>query len=67
MSATMDVDHFSQYFNNAPVLYIEGRQFPIRVKIIVMSATMDVDHFSQYFNNAPVLYIEGHQFPIRVS
>lgn len=30
MSATMDVDHFSQYFNNAPVLYIEGRQFPIR-------------------------------------
>ncbi|KAL4232518.1 putative ATP-dependent RNA helicase dhx33 [Mactra antiquata] len=31
MSATMDVDHFSQYFNKAPVLYLEGRQFPIRV------------------------------------
>ncbi|KAH9519399.1 putative ATP-dependent RNA helicase dhx33 [Bulinus truncatus] len=31
MSATMDVDHFSQYFNKAPVLYLEGRQFPIQV------------------------------------
>ncbi|KAK6182959.1 hypothetical protein SNE40_010524 [Patella caerulea] len=31
MSATMDVDHFSRYFNNAPVLYLEGRQFPIQV------------------------------------
>ncbi|KAK3696103.1 hypothetical protein RRG08_061878 [Elysia crispata] len=31
MSATMDVDHFSKYFNNAPVLYLEGRQFPIQV------------------------------------
>lgn len=31
MSATMDVDHFSQYFNNAPVLYIEGRQFPVKL------------------------------------
>ena len=27
----MDVDHFSQYFNKAPVLYIEGRQFPVKV------------------------------------
>ncbi|XP_012941440.1 ATP-dependent RNA helicase DHX33 isoform X2 [Aplysia californica] len=31
MSATMDVDHFSRYFNKAPVLYLEGRQFPIQV------------------------------------
>ncbi|KAL3882385.1 hypothetical protein ACJMK2_028734 [Sinanodonta woodiana] len=31
MSATMDVDHFSKYFNNAPVLYLEGRQYPIQV------------------------------------
>jgi len=31
MSATMDVDHFSTYFNNAPVLYLEGRQFPVKV------------------------------------
>ncbi|XP_005988626.1 ATP-dependent RNA helicase DHX33 isoform X2 [Latimeria chalumnae] len=31
MSATMDVDQFSQYFNKAPVLYLEGRQHPIQI------------------------------------
>nr|XP_033778035.1 ATP-dependent RNA helicase DHX33 isoform X2 [Geotrypetes seraphini] len=31
MSATMDVDQFSQYFNSAPVLYLEGRQHPIQI------------------------------------
>lgn len=30
----MDVDHFSQYFNNAPVLYIEGRQFKVNVSVL---------------------------------
>ncbi|XP_055450247.1 ATP-dependent RNA helicase DHX33 isoform X2 [Psammomys obesus] len=30
MSATMDVDLFSQYFDGAPVLYLEGRQHPIQ-------------------------------------
>jgi len=33
MSATMDVDHFSKYFNNAPVLYIEGRQHRVEVQV----------------------------------
>ncbi len=31
MSATMDVDHFSQYFSQAPVLYIEGRQHTVEI------------------------------------
>ncbi|XP_053130565.1 ATP-dependent RNA helicase DHX33 isoform X1 [Hemicordylus capensis] len=31
MSAMMDVDLFSQYFNGAPVLYLEGRQHPIQI------------------------------------
>ncbi|XP_077596150.1 ATP-dependent RNA helicase DHX33 [Stigmatopora nigra] len=31
MSATMDVDLFSEYFNNSPVLYLEGRQHPINI------------------------------------
>uniref|UniRef100_T1IZ17 RNA helicase n=1 Tax=Strigamia maritima TaxID=126957 RepID=T1IZ17_STRMM len=31
MSATMDVDSFSSYFNNAPVLYLEGRQYPVQI------------------------------------
>ncbi|NWR79890.1 DHX33 helicase, partial [Centropus unirufus] len=31
MSATMDVDQFSGYFNGAPVLYLQGRQHPIQL------------------------------------
>jgi len=33
MSATMDCDHFSNYFNKAPVYYILGRQHSIQVFI----------------------------------
>ncbi|KAJ3448551.1 atp-dependent RNA helicase dhx33 [Anaeramoeba flamelloides] len=29
MSATLDADQFSEYFNFAPVLYVSGRQHPI--------------------------------------
>lgn len=31
MSATMDVDHFSKYFNSCKAIYLEGRTFPIKV------------------------------------
>ncbi|XP_024084706.1 putative ATP-dependent RNA helicase DHX33 isoform X2 [Cimex lectularius] len=31
MSATMDVDHFCQYFDNAPAVYLEGRQYPVEI------------------------------------
>lgn len=31
MSATMDVDHFSKYFNNCKAVYLEGRLYPIKV------------------------------------
>lgn len=31
MSATMDVDEFSLYFNKAPVFYLEGRLHPVDV------------------------------------
>lgn len=31
MSATMDVDHFSKYFNDCKTVYLEGRTYPIRV------------------------------------
>ena len=31
MSATMNVDRFSRFFDNAPVFYLEGRQFPIKI------------------------------------
>lgn len=31
MSATMDVDHFSKYFDNCPVLYLPGRTHQVKV------------------------------------
>merc|ERR1719334_3100606 len=31
MSATMNVDHFSEYFDKAPVIYVEGRQHKVEV------------------------------------
>lgn len=31
MSATMDVDHFSKYFQNAPIIYLEGRQYTVKI------------------------------------
>lgn len=31
MSATMDVDHFSRYFNNCRVVYMEGRTYPVNL------------------------------------
>ncbi|PVU85597.1 hypothetical protein BB559_006920 [Furculomyces boomerangus] len=31
MSATLDAEKFSKYFNDAPVLYISGRQFPVKI------------------------------------
>uniref|UniRef100_A0A1L8DGA4 RNA helicase n=1 Tax=Nyssomyia neivai TaxID=330878 RepID=A0A1L8DGA4_9DIPT len=34
MSATMDVDHFSAYFNNCKIVYLEGRMFPVKVRHI---------------------------------
>lgn len=31
MSATMDVDHFSKYFNNCEILYLTGRTYPVKI------------------------------------
>ncbi|XP_058464732.1 ATP-dependent RNA helicase DHX33 [Malaya genurostris] len=31
MSATMDVDHFCQYFNQCPTLYLRGRNYIVKV------------------------------------
>lgn len=33
MSATIDVDRFSAYFQHCPVINIPGRTFPVQVSI----------------------------------
>ncbi|KAK3583916.1 hypothetical protein CHS0354_033701 [Potamilus streckersoni] len=54
MSATMDVDHFSKYFNNAPVLYLEGRQYPIQV-------FYSVEHQTDYMFASLVTLFQIHK------
>ncbi|PPQ97821.1 hypothetical protein CVT26_012922 [Gymnopilus dilepis] len=31
MSATLDAEKFSKFFNNAPILYVKGRQHPVKI------------------------------------
>jgi len=31
MSATLDAESFSEYFNNSPMISIPGRTFPVQV------------------------------------
>uniref|UniRef100_A0A4W3IGS8 ATP-dependent RNA helicase DHX33 n=1 Tax=Callorhinchus milii TaxID=7868 RepID=A0A4W3IGS8_CALMI len=54
MSATMDVDLFSEYFNRAPVLYLEGRQHPIQIFYTKSSQ-------SDYLHAALVSIFQIHQ------
>ena len=54
MSATMDVDHFSKYFNDAPVLYIEGRLHPITLQYTAQEQ-------SDYLTAAIVTIMQIHQ------
>ena len=54
MSATMDVDQFSKYFNNAPVLYLEGRQH----KVDVFHSSIDQN---DYLHSAIQTVIQIHR------
>ncbi|KAM9728398.1 ATP-dependent RNA helicase DHX33 [Menidia menidia] len=54
MSATMDVDLFSEYFNKSPVLYLEGRQHPIQIYYTKQSQ-------SDYLQAALVSVFQIHQ------
>ena len=54
MSATLQAEHFSRYFGNAKVLYIEGRQFPVQVMYTV-------EQQKDYVHAALVTVIQLHQ------
>lgn len=60
MSATMDVDQFSQYFSGAPVLYLEGRQHPIEI-------FYTKERQSDYLQAALVSIFQIHQVWMGVS
>lgn len=60
MSATMDVDLFSEYFNKSPVLYLEGRQHPIQIYYTKQPQ-------SDYLQAALVSIFQIHQVIIEIQ
>lgn len=54
MSATLEAEHFSRYFNSAKVLYIEGRQHPIQMMYAV-------EQQKDYVHAALVTVMQLHQ------
>lgn len=54
MSATLAAEAFSNYFNNAKVLYIQGRQFPVRIYYTVTPQ-------SDYLNSAVISILQLHE------
>lgn len=56
-SATLDVNRFSRYFNNAPVFTVEGRSFPVEVRYRPISdlpvGGSDDDEFDNFEENLP--------------
>lgn len=53
MSATVDATKFSSYFDNAPILNIPGRTFPVQVGFLedAIEATLDVTDRGQALNS----------------
>lgn len=43
MSATLDAEKFSQFFNNAPILFVEGKMYPVERYYINKSADDIID------------------------
>ncbi|SEM31495.1 ATP-dependent helicase HrpA [Acinetobacter sp. DSM 11652] len=56
-SATLDVNRFSSYFNNAPIFEVEGRSFPVEVRYRPISEMSivgsDDDEFDDFEENLP--------------
>lgn len=68
MSATMDVDHFSRYFNNCQAVYLEGRTYPVNVFYSIKSyddyATACVATFFKIHKEAPAEYVVSVNFKL---
>lgn len=56
-SATLDVNRFSRYFNDAPVFTVEGRSYPVEVRYRPISdlpvGGSDDDEFDNFEENLP--------------
>lgn len=62
-SATLDVQRFSQYFNQAPIFEVEGRSYPVEVRYRPISELAihgsDDDEFDDFEENLPRAVVEA--------
>ena len=62
-SATLDVNRFSQYFNNAPIFEVEGRSFPVELRYKPISEMTiggsDDDDFDDFEENLPRAVVQA--------
>lgn len=62
-SATLDVNRFSNYFNNAPIFEVEGRSYPVEVRYRPISEMniggSDDDEFDDFEENLPRAVVQA--------
>lgn len=58
-SATIDVERFSKHFNNAPIIEVSGRTFPVEVRYRPIVEEEDQDQLQGILNAVDELQAEG--------
>lgn len=58
-SATIDTTRFSEHFNNAPVIEVSGRTFPVEVRYHLDEHNSDKDQLQSIFDAVDELVAEG--------
>ncbi|VEI45128.1 ATP-dependent RNA helicase HrpA [Actinobacillus equuli] len=58
-SATIDVERFSRHFNNAPIIEVSGRTFPVEVRYRPIVEEDDQDQLQGILNAVDELQAEG--------
>ena len=58
-SATIDVERFSKHFNNAPIMEVSGRTYPVEVRYRPVAEEDDQDQLQGILNAVDELQAEG--------
>ncbi|URL07391.1 ATP-dependent RNA helicase HrpA [Avibacterium sp. 21-595] len=58
-SATIDVERFSRHFNNAPIIEVSGRTYPVEVRYRPVIETEEQDQIQAILNAVDELQAEG--------
>ena len=58
-SATIDVERFSKHFNNAPIIEVSGRTYPVEVRYRPVAEEADQDQLQGILNAVDELQAEG--------